>query len=363
MSGAEVAVKQITDRIDHYSYDLICARFRKDLPSQEIIGNINIYRVGWGNNKLDKFFYPLLALIKAWQLKTKKRYDIIWGIMASYAGLTAMLFNLFTPSAKYFLSLQKGEDKKYFFKYTWFWYPFYRMIYSRADVIQGTSSFHIDRSRKHGYQGKVHIITNGVISNTSHEYSQDELNSLKQRIGFNEQDIILTIKTTAFKRDDEIVDALQALKLLDEKYKIMILSTASNHDNFKNMAQNIGVAHRVKIINYDLNFDLIKYLKISDLFLKISRGARLGTTLMEAMLCQIPIVASDVAGVNDIIIDQHNGLLCCVADTKDIATKIKKVTTDNKLKTALIKEGYSSVERIYDWETVAESIKTIFEKI
>lgn len=362
MSGAEVAVKRISDKIDHYSYDLICARFRQDLAREEKIGNIQVYRVGLGN-RFDKYLYPFLAFFKGMSLKMKNEYDIIWGIMASYAGFTAMIVHLFTKNIKYVLSLQKGEANRYFFKYTWFWYPVYRMIYSQANMIQATSSFHEDRARKHGYKGQVQIIPNGVISDIEHKYSSEELGEFRRKIGFEKNDIVLMAKTTAFKRDNDVRDAMEALRQLDQRYKLMVLGPEEAKETLESLAREVGIEARVRVVAYKLNFDLIKYLKISNLFLKISRGERLGTSLMEAMLSEVPIIASDVAGVNDIIIDQQNGSLCRAGDINDIVVKIKKIMGDKELRHKLIKEGFSSVERKYDWESVAEGMKTIFEKV
>ena len=64
IGGAEIAVKEITDRIKDFNFDLIAARLDKKNKKEEKIGNINVYRVGWGNI-LDKYLYPFLAFKKA----------------------------------------------------------------------------------------------------------------------------------------------------------------------------------------------------------------------------------------------------------------------------------------------------------
>ena len=58
VGGAEVAVKEITDRISATQFDLITARFRRNLPKVEKIGAVNVYRLGVGVPVLDKLFLP-----------------------------------------------------------------------------------------------------------------------------------------------------------------------------------------------------------------------------------------------------------------------------------------------------------------
>jgi len=361
ISGSETFIKEISNRVDHNYYDLICARFDKALPRQELIGNIQIYRVGLGN-KLDKFLYPLLALLKGLQLRIKNKYDIVWGIMASYAGLTAMLFNLLNPRTKYFLSLYKGENKKYFIKRTWFWYPIYRMIYSRADRIQIISDWLAQRARRYGYRGEISLVPSGVISNSSFQYSEAVLANLRDSLDFKNDDIVLAIKTSP-SATDSISNIVQILKYLPVNYKFILMVPESAELDFINLVKKLKLVDKIKFVFFSKNFDLIKYLKISNIFLKIAHAKTLGNFILEAMLYKIPVVASNTEGINDLIIDGQNGLLYQAGDFEDMAKKIKQIITDKKLKDKLIEHGFSTVSRKYDWETIAEKIKEIFENI
>ena len=47
IGGAEMAIKEITDRIGDIDFDLITLRFDKNLSKFERIGNLNVYRIGF----------------------------------------------------------------------------------------------------------------------------------------------------------------------------------------------------------------------------------------------------------------------------------------------------------------------------
>ena len=53
IGGAEVTIKEVTDRIpgSEMSFDMVTLRLDKKLPKFERIGNINVYRVGWASNQ------------------------------------------------------------------------------------------------------------------------------------------------------------------------------------------------------------------------------------------------------------------------------------------------------------------------
>ena len=116
--GAELAVKEIADRIRDYEFYLICARLRRDLPKREKIGNVNVIRIGFGAN-FDKILLPFLGFLKARNIYnlskiqnlTSKIY--IWGIMASWGSLAALVFKIFYPRIPFLLTLQEGDAPEY----------------------------------------------------------------------------------------------------------------------------------------------------------------------------------------------------------------------------------------------------------
>src|SRR3989344_5575382 len=92
IGGAELALKEITARIKDVDFDLITARLKNDLPKEERIDNINVFRV-----RGSKLFYPLNAFLKAQKLHRKNKYNAIFALQASYGGGAAWLFKLFNP--------------------------------------------------------------------------------------------------------------------------------------------------------------------------------------------------------------------------------------------------------------------------
>ena len=89
IGGAQIAVDEITRRIDRFEFTLFCPRLKKELAPRETIHNTQVIRIGFGNN-LDKFIFPLLAPLYAFL--QKKTFSIIWGVMANYGGLAALFY-------------------------------------------------------------------------------------------------------------------------------------------------------------------------------------------------------------------------------------------------------------------------------
>ncbi len=131
---AELAVKELTDRLIAYDFDLLTARFKKGLSDKEKIGRINVYRIGLGT-KIDKYLLPLLAVFKALKLTKKNNYEVVWGIMASYGSLAAILFSLLSRKAV-LLSLYEGKIKDTNSLRRRLLRPIYKLILKKAHRLQ-----------------------------------------------------------------------------------------------------------------------------------------------------------------------------------------------------------------------------------
>jgi len=75
-------------------------------------------------------------------------------------------------------------------------------------------------------------------------------------------------------------------------------------------------------------------------------------TVIEAMACQCPVVASWVGGFQEIIEDGKNGFLFEVNNTKDAVTKIETLIDDNSERARFIQNGWSTVSEVYSSERI-----------
>ncbi|KKU55028.1 MAG: hypothetical protein UX77_C0019G0008 [Parcubacteria group bacterium GW2011_GWA1_47_11] len=85
VGGAEIAVKEITDRITDIEFDMITMRFNAVHPEKEQIGNCMVYRINTSKN-----FFPFRAFLFAKKLHSDRPYDATWAIMANWAGFAAV---------------------------------------------------------------------------------------------------------------------------------------------------------------------------------------------------------------------------------------------------------------------------------
>jgi len=86
------------------------------------------------------------------------------------------------------------------------------------------------------------------------------------------------------------------------------------------------------------------YIKSFDLFVFPSLHEGLGSILLDVIQGEVPIAASNVGGIPDIISDQKSGLLFPPKDTEAIYNAIEKLCLSEGLRAKFVNEAYKTIE-------------------
>jgi glycosyltransferase involved in cell wall biosynthesis len=162
VGGAEVAIKEITDRVTDSEFDMVTLRLSPAEAREERIGNVYVYRVGWVPGYLGKALFPLLAAVCAWKLHRRNRYHGMWGMMA-YMVFPIVLLRMVGVRVPYAITLQEGDAYDHVFRRIHILplVPIMQYGFSNAAVVQSISHFLAGWALQLGARNSV-IIPNGV---------------------------------------------------------------------------------------------------------------------------------------------------------------------------------------------------------
>lgn len=370
VGGAEVAIKEITDRIPNVQFDLITARLDSkvskstfDMP--EKIGNVNVYRVGFGFQTLDKILLPFWGAIKTIKLNNKNQYDFYWCIMVSFGSGSAYFANIlkFWKPVPIILNIQEGDSEEHFAR-RWFglinlsW----KMALKRTNKLTVLSNFLAERAKRFGYKGEIFLVPNGVDIDKFE--SCDITNELKEetrkKLGLNKQDLVL-ITTSRLVEKNGVGDVIKALKFLSTNVKFLILGDGELKPILINLSKNLDVSDRVIFKGFVSHSEIIKYLKSCDIFIRPSLSEGFGNSFIEAMACKLPVVATPVGGIPDFLVDGKTGYFCKPNDPENIAKVVNKVISDQN-KNQITENAFKMVKEKYDWNVIAEIYKVFINK-
>src|SRR3989338_3214165 len=163
VGGAEVAIKEITDRIPDVEFHMVCLRLGPALADREKVGNVFVHRVGFGNTSVwNKFLFQFLAAWKALRLHRQERFDAIWAMMAHSCGVPAALFKFFQPRVPYLLTLQEGDPPERIERVMLPLWQLFARAFKTADIMQTISTFLGRWARTRGFRGPLEVVPNGV---------------------------------------------------------------------------------------------------------------------------------------------------------------------------------------------------------
>lgn len=300
IGGAEIAVKEITDRLSgDFEFDMIT--LRKTAPKFERIGNVNVYRVGFGwqagdnailsKFKIYKYFFPFFAFLKAVSLSRKNKYDLTWSIMANYAGFGALFFKLWKPDIPMVLTLQEGDPISYIKRRVGIMYPIFKMIFTRANRIQTISHYLADFARDMGSTCPVTVVPNGVdVKNFQFSITNFSKEDFRKKFGYSNDDTVL-ITTSRLVTKNAISDVIDAMEFLPENVKFLIIGTGELGARLKLKVESEKLQERVKFLGFVDHKDLPPYLWASDIFIRPSLSEGMGNSFIEAMAAGLPIIA------------------------------------------------------------------------
>lgn len=359
VGGAEVAVKEITDRLPGITFDMVTVNLDGKQQKIQRHGNVNIYRVG--KSKLDKYFFPWTGYKKAKKLHQENKYDLTWAIMANQSGLISLKLKKNFPDIKYLLTLQEGDSLKRIWSRTWFMRGQYKNIYKKADKIQAISNFLSSRARKYGYKKDLAIVPNGVdLKKFTRDFSSEELQGLKNKLGITDKEkVIITTSRLVHKNGVDIL--ITAVKNLP--VKVLILGSGVQESKLKALTQELEIKDKVLFLGHVDHDDMVKYLKISDIFIRPSRSEGLGVSFLEAMAAGLPVIAPAVGGIPDFLKDGKTGLFCESDNPADLSQKIKTLLEDEGLYQEIVTNGCQLMLDDYSWDTIAEEMKKVFQSL
>ncbi len=378
IGGAEMAIKEITDRIDdaEIEFHMVTLRFDSALPKIERVGNVLVHRIGFTHSHpsiddlsrfplhLNKHLFQFLAAWKALSLHRMHSYDAIWAMMAHSSGIPAVIFKLLHPKVPYILTLQEGDKPEKIERMMVPLWPLFTRVFKRADVIQVISTFLGKWARRRGFAGRLEVIPNGVdVAHFSREEMPAVVNEVKDALAKKMGDIFL-VTTSRLVRKNAVDIVISALPLLPENVRFIVIGAGPDDLSLKRLARERNVAERVRFVGEVPNADLPKYLRACDIFVRPSRSEGLGTSFVEAFAAGIPVIATQEGGIADFLFDEKRnpdmpitGWAVDVDSPEQVAQAVKDIMNNPEKARAVVATARALAVEKYDWNIVALAMR------
>lgn len=239
-------------------------------------------------------------------------------------------------------------------------------------LVLGSKFYHNWSIRLGSNPKKTKLIYMGIDKSFFPLQTRKNKNDFRKELKLPDDDYIITFPSRLIKRKGifELINALGLLvKISERKIKLFLPASFSPFDSacyqevqclIKKLKLDSHVIRPSRLIPYH---EMAKVYAASDLVVMPSYYEGLGLAILEAMSTGIPVVATNVPGIDEIIVNNKNGLLVEKQRVKPLCAAIKKVCLNPKLRDQLIKAGTETVTNKFEIGCEVQKLKKIYSSL
>jgi len=168
--------------------------------------------------------------------------------------------------------------------------------------------------------------------------NKNKINKLKDK--YKNKYIVGNIAALEKQKGQQYI--INCAKQFEHKYKdihFLILGTGKDEEEFKQSAKDLTNITFVGFVN-----NVEDYLSIFNIFVFPTLSEGFGSSILDAMQFNVPVIASNVGGIPDIIQNNKNGILINI-DTEELYLKIQDLYQEYEIANKLAKEAYITLKR------------------
>ena len=145
--------------------------------------------------------------------------------------------------------------------------------------------------------------------------------------------------------------------------KLLIIGKGSLEDKLKKQCKKLKIDKNVQFVGYVDNKQVPEYLNKMDIFILPSVQETFGVSAVEAAACGLPVIASDVCGLPEVVINNKTGLLVKTGDPETLAEAIIQLADNRELTRKMGRAGRDFVKKEYEWNNNAEKMDDLYKSI
>jgi glycosyltransferase involved in cell wall biosynthesis len=186
---------------------------------------------------------------------------------------------------------------------------------------------------------------------------------LREKLGLPADRVIVGAvgRLSREKGFDVLTSAVRALLRSGHRVHLIIVGDGPERDSLMQLISSLGCDDHVQLLGY--RSDVIELFHCMDMFVLSSLREALPNVVLEAMAMEVPVVATRVAGVPDVIQDQENGLLVDPGDSQALAAAIEQLIRSPSWRHRLSGAARATIEQRFSFEERMKKIRQIYESV
>lgn len=207
---------------------------------------------------------------------------------------------------------------------------------------------------------KTILIKNGVPS--SHFSDNKQTQQLRSSLNIDAGDIVVGSVGRIYNEIKRFSDLLDAVKLMNlPNLKFLLVGAGPDLEKLESRAVELGVEKHFIPVGYQGNPDL--YYGLMDIFCLPSLHEGFGLVVAEAMFHHLPVVATSVGGLKDIVLDGETGFLVEPKSPTSLAERLKILIDDSDLRRRFGYAGHQRATKNYTAERYCGEVEGLYNEL
>jgi glycosyltransferase involved in cell wall biosynthesis len=207
--------------------------------------------------------------------------------------------------------------------------------------------------------GKIEVISNGIVPVNVGSMDRGEI---RKQMGVGTDDILLlSVGRLVYQKAHEyLISAMSDVLKQVSNVKVAICGDGVLRQNLEMQIQSLRLEEQIKLLG--MQSDVTKYLAAADVFVLPSRWEGLPIALLEAMSAGLPVIATRVEGVDEVVQAGIHGVLVKPESAGELAEAILQLSTDAEIRQHMGEASRLRVLDSYTIDRMCERYLEIFEK-
>ena len=308
--------------------------------------------------KVVKFLYH--GFRKAHKISKERKFDIVhihWPIPMALLGIPFIKFDIPLVFTFYTAELTLASKNSIF------------RFFSKNIIKGGDHFIFISSFTKNSFFSLFSEFKNIKYSILPFASSLEQAKMKRPKVNSKNNNILFVGRIVERKGIVYLIKAAEILKTKGYHFKVTIVGDGPDREKLKNMIMKKNLTDLVRFTGKVSDKELHTHYENSDLFvlpaIVDSKGDTegLGVVLIESLIYGIPVVASKVGGIVDIVKDRKTGLLVEQKDSEKLAQAIITMLVDQNLRKKTVIEGQKLIKEYFSIESISEKLHNIYKTL
>jgi glycosyltransferase involved in cell wall biosynthesis len=154
---------------------------------------------------------------------------------------------------------------------------------------------------------------------------------------------------------------LRAFAKIPGQARLKLVGDGKTLPAAKKLAEELGIRERVEFKG--ARGDVPEILAQTDVFVLASKTETLPISILEAMRAGLPVIASDVGGISEEVVDGETGLLVPAGSVEELSNALQRLLADKQLRLAMGRAGRRRFETAFMADSMIDRTQKLYEEV